>query len=239
MNTEATPRPSTAWRTALAVTGLVAAALLGTLVLQGVIGAPGVAVADAHASHATPVRGAVPASQVVLRQNMRALWEEHITWTRMAIVEFAADSPALPAATARLLRNQTDIGNAIVPFYGRAAGTKLTRLLRSHILIAVDVLTAAKAGDQAALAGAQAAWTKNADQIADFLSAANPAAWPKAEMRQMMRGHLRLTTGEAVARLTGDWAGDVRAYDAVHRQALAMADMLSSGIIAQFPARLR
>jgi hypothetical protein len=166
---------------------------------------------------------------------MRALWEEHIAWTRMAIVDFAADLPSLGASEARLLRNQTDIGNAIAPYYGRTAGARLTNLLRAHVLIAVDVLTAAKAGDHAALALAQTRWATNANQIGDFLARTNPSAWRRAEMRR----HLKLTTDEAVARLTGDWAADVRAFDLVHTQALLMADMLSAGIIRQFPQRFR
>ena len=164
---------------------------------------------------------------------------EHIVWTRQVIVDFAAGLPSLTTSEARLLRNQADIGNAIAPFYGKAAGTRLTGLLRQHILIAVNVLTAAKAGDTAGLAQAQARWTRNADQIAGFLSSANPTAWPRAEMRGMMRRHLKLTTDEAVARLTGEWSADVRAYDKVHAQILGMADMLSAGIIGQFPQRFR
>ena len=183
--------------------------------------------------------GAAPAREVALRQDMRALWEEHIVWTRQVIVDFAAGLPSLTTSEARLLRNQTDIGNAIAPFYGEAAGTHLTGLLREHILIAVDVLTAAKAGDTAGLTRAQARWTRNADQIADFLSSANPTAWPRAEMRGMMRHHLKLTTDEAVARLTGDWSADVRAYGKIQTQILDMADMLSAGIISQFPQRFR
>ncbi len=199
--------------------------------------AGGPAIADAHTvgeSHS-----AAPAREVALRQDMRALWEEHIVWTRQVIVDFAAGLPSLTTSEARLLRNQADIGNAIAPFYGKAAGTRLTGLLRQHILIAVDVLTAAKAGDTAGLAQAQARWTRNADQIAGFLSSANPTAWPRAEMRGMMRHHLKLTTDEAVARLTGEWSADVRAYDKVHAQILGMADMLSAGIIGQFPQRFR
>lgn len=41
---------------------------------------------------------------------MRKLWEDHVTWTRLAIVSFAGDLPDLPATQRRLLRNQTDIG---------------------------------------------------------------------------------------------------------------------------------
>jgi hypothetical protein len=57
---------------------------------------------------------------------MDKLWEDHITWTRMVIVDFAAGLPDLRTAEARLLRNQVDIGNAIKPYYGRAAGNQLT-----------------------------------------------------------------------------------------------------------------
>jgi hypothetical protein len=169
--------------------------------------------------------------------DMRKLWEDHITWTRMAIVDFAANLPSLKATEGRLLQNQVDIGNAIAPFYGHAAGGELTSLLRQHILEAVDVLVAAKAGDKAKLAAAEKTWYANANQIAAFLSKANPQSWPLSMTRTMMKKHLDLTNQEAVARLTGHWAADIRAYDAVHAEILQMADMLSNGIIQQFPQR--
>jgi hypothetical protein len=78
-------------------------------------------------------------------------------------------------------------------------------------------------------------WFANADQIADFLSSANPKNWPQAEMRSMMHDHLNLTTKEVVARLHSDWVNDVNAYDAVNDQILKMADMLAMGIVKQFP----
>jgi hypothetical protein len=174
---------------------------------------------------------------VALRTAMDKLWEDHITWTRMVIVDFAAGLPDLKTAEARLLRNQADIGNAIKPYYGAAAGKKLTSLLRTHILEAVPVLVAAKEGDKAGLTKALAAWYANADQIARFLSSANPHAWPLPMMRTMMKQHLDLTTKEAVARLQGNWTADVRAYDQVHAEILSMSHMLSSGIVRQFPSR--
>ena len=57
---------------------------------------------------------------------MRKLWEDHVTWTRLAIISLESGSPDTNATVARLLRNQTDIGNAIKPFYGNAAGNTLT-----------------------------------------------------------------------------------------------------------------
>ena len=170
---------------------------------------------------------------------MRKLWEDHITWTRLAIVSFAAGLGDLQATEDRLLANQADIGDAVKPYYGKAAGNKLAALLRTHILGAVDVLAAAKSGDQDATGKAVAAWYANGNDIGDFLHSANPREWPRADMRAMMKEHLDLTLKEAQDRLAGNYAADVRDYDAVHRSILEMADMLSSGIMAQFPGRFR
>jgi hypothetical protein len=221
---------------------LVAVAALLALVGQAATGTEtraGAAQPSAHDHQGTSASAVITPSQLAFRNDMRKLWEDHVTWTRMVIVSFAAGLPDLDAAEQRLLRNQADIGDAIAPFYGRAAGDRLTALLREHILIAVDVLTAAKSGDTAALADAQARWQANADEIAAFLAAANPRNWPLDEMRAMMRTHLALTTQEAVARLQGDFQADIAAYDQVHLQILDMADMLSTGIIQQFPKQFR
>jgi hypothetical protein len=183
---------------------------------------------------------AMPVDKSLAFQNaMRKLWEDHVTWTRLYIVSVAANLPDRDATAQRLLRNQADIGNAIKPFYGNEAGDKLTALLRTHILTAADLLAAAKAGNTTKVNDASKRWTANADEIATFLSAANPSAWPAVEMRSMMRRHLDLTLQEATARLKADWAADIAAYDKVHDQILEMADMLSAGIIRQFPDKFR
>jgi hypothetical protein len=173
-----------------------------------------------------------------LKLAMRKLWEDHITWTRIFIISALADAPDKQAATGRLLRNQIDIGNAIKPFYGDAAGTKLSGLLKEHILIAAEIVTVAREGDTAKLDSAKARWAANADDIAGFLSAANPKHWPLGQMKMMMHDHLAATTAELEARLNKDWAGDVAAYDKVHSQILTMADALSDGIIKQFPTKV-
>ncbi|HYV27647.1 MAG TPA: hypothetical protein VFA77_08955 [Candidatus Eisenbacteria bacterium] len=171
------------------------------------------------------------------RNAVRKLWEDHVTWTRLYIVSAVAELPDKDATARRLLQNQADIGNAIKSFYGDAAGDKLTALLKDHILIAAEVIEGAKAGDTDRKDGATKRWYANADDIASFLTGANPRNWPLAEMRSMMHEHLDVTTGEVVARLKKDWTADISAYEKVHEQILKMADMLSSGIIEQFPAR--
>ena len=148
---------------------------------------------QAHGNEQHPAT-AVTQKQLALRNDMRMLWEDHIVWTRLAIISLTTGSPDTEATVARLLENQTDIGNAVKPFYGRAAGNELTRQLRLHILIAADVVAAAKAGDQAKLADAQARWARNGDDIAAVLNSVNPRYWKLAAMKAELRTHLRLTT---------------------------------------------
>jgi hypothetical protein len=207
----------------------------------GALAAVALIFAAAHTARADSLTAtaqpAVTPKALAFRQGMNKLWEDHITWTRMVIVDFAANLPDLKTAEARLLRNQADIGNAIKPYYGAAAGNKLTSLLRAHILGAVPVLADAKAGNKAKLARDLKAWYANGHQIAAFLASANPEDWSLPMMDAMMKNHLDLTTQEAVARLQGKWGADVKAYDKVHVEILSMADMLSTGIIDAFPSR--
>jgi hypothetical protein len=238
MNTTRAQRPIP-----IALTALVAcfSALVALAVSNG---------HDAHAhgnqSHATTAPAAVlhsPATltrkEVALRQGLRVLWEDHIVWTRLAIISLASGSRDTEATVGRLLKNQTDIGNAVKPFYGGVAGGKLTAELRRHILIAADLVAAAKAGDQAKLADAQARWQRNADDIAAVLNSVNPRYFKLAELKAEMRTHLALTTAEAVARLQGNWTADVAAYDKIHRHILHLSDYLSAGLVKQFPNRFR
>jgi hypothetical protein len=229
---------TTRWSLLLAV--LVALAVVFPLlsVPPATSAEPTAAVAVAEHAH-----GGGPAprtqAQVAFHDQMRKLWEDHITWTRLAIVTFADGSGGFAATADRLLRNQVDIGNAIKPFYGRAAGNRLTALLHDHITIAVEVLQAAKAGDDAAFADATTRWYANANDVADFLAAANPRFWPRGVLRASMKTHLDQTLAEAAAELRGDYATSIADYEAVHAHIVGMADLLSSGIIGQFHKRFR
>ena len=214
---------------------VVIAVLAGLFTLTVERGAAHASDTGGH-SHAGPA-GVPTAARVAFHDQMRKLWEDHVTWTRLAIVTFADGSRGFNATAARLLQNQTDIGNAIAPFYGTAAGQQLSALLHDHITIAVELLQDAKAGDTTAFNAAKTRWYDNANQIADFLSAANPRFWPDATMRAAMSEHLDQTLAEAVDELGGNYAASVSDYEAIHLHILAMADLLSSGIMHQFPAR--
>ena len=202
-------------------------------------------------------------SREPVRLALRQLWTDHIQWTRGYIIDavegatisaHVADAAysqigdlattldaikpksATDAAAVRLLKNQEDIGNAVVPYYGADAGAALTGLLKDHIVIAVGLVENAKSGDQAAFATNDQKWTDNIREIAHFLSGANPA-WPENDVFDLLNQHLNLTKGEVVARLQKDWAADVKASDDLLAEAMVIADTLYDGLVAQFPDR--
>lgn len=169
-----------------------------------------------------------------LRAAMRRLWADHVIWTRQYIVAAVAATPDAEAAAGRLLKNQEDIGGAIVPYYGEAAGKALTDLLKQHIMIAVDLIDAAKTGDDKKFQSEDAKWTANAEEIAGLLSGANPN-WPKKDVVDLLGLHLSLTKQEVVARLEKKWDADVEAFDQIFTEILTVADVLATGIVKQHP----
>ena len=174
-------------------------------------------------------------SVLAFHDAMRKLWEDHITWTRLAIVDLVSNASDTGPTVDRLLQNQVDIGNAIKPFYGDEAGAALTALLRTHIIQAANIVVDAKEGNTAGATENITAWYTNANEIAAFLNAANPVNWPLATMKDLMKMHLDLTLKEATAQLEGNFTLSISAYEEIHLEILKMADVLSAGIVLQFP----
>jgi len=215
-----------------------AAVALATLLAAGLTSGcspSGGSTASVSAATTAPVNGEAAAA---LKRDMRKLWTDHVVWTRVYVMEAIADQPDAGAAANRLMKNQEDIGAAVAKFYGAPAGQQMTTLLKEHISIAVDLIKAAKASDKTGQKAADDRWQQNADQIATFLSGANPNL-PKATVLDLMKTHLKTTTDEVVARLTKKWDDDVQAFDRVYEHILMMSDAISDGIVKQFPDKFK
>jgi len=213
--------------------------LTGTVALVAAAVTFAWAVQPSHAggmpAHSASVAMLTPKA-VAFHDAMRELWEYHGTYTERAIVDYVAGNPDTTAVIGTLVQNQVDIGNAVKPFYGAAGGEALTALLKTHINDAVAVLKAAKAGDAAATKKASAAFYANGNQIAAFLHTANPNNWPLGALQTMMRVHLNQVVGLAVDQIKGKHTAAIALYKAyIDHLNVGMADMLSNGIIKQFP----
>ena len=176
----------------------------------------------------------VSRAEYELRNTMRLLWEQHVYWTKSAITSLVNSSPDLDAVLARLLRNAPEMGNALKPYYGEQIGDQYGALIKDHLVIAADLVKAAKAGDTQSFESVDKKWYANADDIAVFLSSINPYISQK-DMRDMMYKHLDLFKEETVFLLQQDYQSAINTFDEVEMQALHMADYISAAIIKQFP----
>ena len=171
-----------------------------------------------------------------LRDYMRLLWEQHVYWTRMTIISIINDLPDEEPTTKRLLRNAKDFERAFKPFYGSKVAHEFGSLITEHLVIAAELVKAAKAGNKNAAAIAEKRWYKNADEIVSFLAHINHFG-SEEHMRKMWYKHLSLTKSEAIAILTGNYVKGISIFDQIEEEALIMADDFADGIINQFPPR--
>ncbi|WP_308637496.1 glycosyltransferase [Paenibacillus silvisoli] len=177
-------------------------------------------------------------SMVDLNKELRRLWAEHVYWTRTYIVSATEGLADKDTVLQRLLRNQQELGNAIKPYYGDKAGDKLAELLREHIVIAGKITAAAMAGNQAEVEKLNKEWYRNGDDIVKFLSGANPNL-AYNDLKTMFDRHLQLVTAALTTRLKKDWNGDVLAFDEGIAHIMKFADILTAGIISQFPQKFK
>ncbi|HZB97373.1 MAG TPA: hypothetical protein VE219_02120, partial [Candidatus Sulfotelmatobacter sp.] len=171
-----------------------------------------------------------------LRQAMRRLWSDHVVWTRQYLVAALDGKPEADGAASRLLRNQDDIGRAMASFYGESLGSELTKLLKQHVSIAVEVIDAAKKKNHYRFHAANDSWDRNAADIASLLSFVNPQ-WHRADVYDLLMQHLNLTREEVKAHLKRHHLADIHSFDLIYTEILTLADALSDGIIKQFPER--
>lgn len=185
-----------------------------------------------------PQCGSISASEQTLCNHMRLLWEQHVYWTRMLIISIAFNLPDTEFVAARLLRNPKDFEAALRPLYGEEIATKFADLFTGHLTIAAELVKAAKTGDNAAVADAEHRWYANADQIATFLGRINPY-WSEVEWKKMIYDHLAMTKTEAVDILSQKWENSISTFEKIEQEALMMADVMTDGIIKQFPQHFR
>lgn len=170
--------------------------------------------------------------QIYLENQLRKLWEQHVYWTRFFIISTAANLGDLQPVTNRLLRNPKDFAQLLTPLYGVKTAGQFQELFTMHLLIAAELVNAAKNQQPEKAMEARSKWYKNAEDIAEFLAATNPC-WNKAEWKHMLFKHLEMTEKEATLRLQGHYAEDIVVFDAIEEEALKMADYMSCGIIKQ------
>src|SRR5581483_4066062 len=193
---------------------------------------PAVASADEMAM-ATPPAGSPKI--VATDAALRGLWHDHIFWVRNVVVAtLARHSAEAKAAEAQVVANAHAIANAIKPFYGDAAGEALFPLLAGHYGAVKSYLTATAAGDKKGQDKATDDLMANADQIATFLSGANPNL-PKDTVLGLLQAHGAHHIAQIQELKAGQYDAEAKNWGEMEAHMDVIADALTGAIAKQFP----
>lgn len=174
---------------------------------------------------------------VDLRLAMRTLWEGHIIAVRNVVVATNShDAKAAKVAEEQVVQNAKDIGGAVGGFYGKEAGDKMFKLLAGHYGAVKEYMNATFKGDKKGADMASDKATKNAEEIAVFLSSANPYL-PKDTVFSLLAAHYGHHMAQINAIKAKDWAGEAKNCDAMLKHIDGVADAVSSALVRQFPGK--
>lgn len=184
-----------------------------------------------------------PAKVDELKMAQRDLYVQHIFWVRdLVIATRLGEKGAVSEADEYGLKNAKAIGESIAPIYGQAAGDKFATLFTGHYMAVKGYMTAAFAnnfkGSSALKKAALDKLTKNADEIAAFVSSANPNL-PKATVYGLLVTHAQQHIMAIEATAKKDWAGEADMWDPMVKHVYTIADSLAEGIAKQFPDKFQ
>lgn len=173
------------------------------------------------------------------RAALRELWIGHIFWVRNVVdARFAKDAARAKASEQQVVANAKAIAGAIEPFYGKAAADKLFGQLAGHWGAISDYVNATQANDKSAQETAYARLGANANEIAAFLSGANPN-WPAATLRNLLTAHGAHHVQQIRQLHAKQFDQEAQTWAAMTTHMHVIADALANGIAAQFPDKFR
>lgn len=156
---------------------------------------------------------------------MQKLWLDHYYYTRMAIIEYTSGYEGAGATIDRLYKNQEEIGAFIGTFAGVGTGNELTRLLKEHIDIAIEIVKAAAAAKS--ISTLYTSWLENAYKIAALIHTALPSTSLQT-LQQSLKMHLDTTVDEATAILNKKYENSIVKGDIAENHIVDMSNYISS-----------
>lgn len=201
--------------------------------------APAVAAGIAAPQSAPPAQAAVsPAKVAALKTALEGLWVGHIDAVReVDVAEIGGNASATKTAEAGVVANAHAIADAVAGFYGKPAGEKLFTLLAGHYGAIKAYLDATVAKNAAGQSSATDKLTANANDIATFLSGANPYL-PKDTLSEMLLVHGSQHISQIQQLAAKDAAGEAKTRVAMKKHIIAIADALAEAIAKQFPSKV-
>jgi hypothetical protein len=174
-----------------------------------------------------------------LKAGLRDLWLGHIFWVRnVAEATRHGDSEAARVAEGEAVENAKAIAGSLEPFYGKAASDRLFGLLAGHYGAVKEYMASAYANDKAGKDSARDKLVKNADEIAAFLSGANPYL-PKQTLYGLLAAHGGHHMLQIDALNAKSYADEAKVWNEMKAHMYVISDALAGGLAKQFPKKIR
>jgi hypothetical protein len=166
---------------------------------------------------------------------MRELWTDHIFWIRNVVSDNAMNNPlALDAAEKAVVANAKLIAGTIMPFYGEGPSEKLFALLAGHYGAIKEYSEATIAENKTRQDAALGNLASNTDQLAEFLSGANPFL-PRDTVRGLIAAHGAHHILQITQFNERDYVHEGETWEVMKRHVYVIADALTTAIATQFP----
>ena len=190
-------------------------------------------------AEATAATTADTAAVLETKMALRDLWVEHIFWIRSYVLaSHAGDQAQSKVAETEVVANAEALANTIAPFYGQPAADAFFKLLAGHWGAVRDYDTATVAKSQSGQSKAGASLTSNAQEIAKFLSGANPYL-PEDAVFSLLAAHGAHHVAQINQIASGDFQGESATWHAMRKHVMAIGDATVDALGKQFPDKFQ
>jgi hypothetical protein len=166
--------------------------------------------------------------------SLREVWLGHIFWVRnVSIAVIDKNDLAVKAAEQQAVANAKAIAKSIEPFYGSAAEESFFKLLAGHYGAVKAYLVATVAAEAAAQATATQALTSNAEEIAVFLSKANPYL-PKDAVQGLLLAHGGHHIQQIQQLKDRQYGAEAKTWEEMKNHVYRIADATADALAKQF-----
>lgn len=165
-----------------------------------------------------------------VKETARKLFTDHAMYIKFYIESFGNNLKDVDVITARLLKNQDEIGEFVRPIVGEENGNKLAKLLREHIMASIGALKAMKSGDVKQVNDAEKVVFANSKEVATLLSSFNPKILPLEAMIREFSHHNEYILQIATLCKEGKYEEEVKTFDAYFNHMITFSDMIAAAL---------
>jgi hypothetical protein len=188
-------------------------------------------------THAQKVRRTIEnTKRLVFKAEMSRLWIDDAIWSRQAILCLVDRLPGTEETLYRLMINQEDMGRMFTKYYGLEKGDEFCQLISSNTALTISIIRNKSSNNTEDLKAASDRMDYNVKRIIEYLIKVNPN-WSKEELSYLMLLHSQLFDLQLQNRVTENFSYDVEVFDKIITETYKLANVLSEGIIKQFPER--